>query len=56
MAIATPIIIEGLAAVVRFAFAPCGYLLPEGKVVIALDGWLVAILRVTIGPNAAARE
>src|SRR5438128_5432546 len=40
--------------VVPLAFAPCVNLLPQGKVVITLDGQLVAIIRVTIRRNADA--
>src|SRR5207249_11827859 len=54
--VAPPIIIEMVPEVVRFAFAQCGNLLPQGKVVITLDRRLIGFVWMTIWRNASACE
>ena|SRR5436309_5740124 len=51
-----PTLIKRLAEVVRVASARRRSSLPEGKVVIALDGRLVFFLRLTVRANTTAHE
>src|SRR5438876_9062497 len=51
-----PTLIKRLAEVVRVASARRRSSLPEGKVVIALDGRLVFFLGVTVRANTTAHE
>ena len=45
-----------MTEVVRHSASGPEALLTEGKVVVAFDGRLVAILRLTIRPNTSARQ